>query len=86
MIAAPKRNDVLPVRFTALDIPRLLGGQAGVYLPYRPSRIDLHDARHHPTALVDSVAMGSIPAPIPHYEPRLHERIVDERRLSEAQL
>ncbi|WP_103727291.1 strawberry notch-like NTP hydrolase domain-containing protein [Novosphingobium sp. HII-3] len=85
-IAAPKRNDVLPVRFTALDLPRPLGEQAGVYLPYRPSRIDLHDAGQHPTALVESVAMGSIPAPIPHYEPRLHERIVNERRLSEAQL
>jgi len=83
---APKRNDVLPVRFTALEVPRPLGEQAGVYLPYRPSRIDLHDAGMHPTDLVESVAMGSIPAPVPQYEPRLHERIVNERRLSEAQL
>jgi hypothetical protein len=83
---APKRNDVLPVRFTALEVPRPLGEQAGVYLPYRPSRIDLHDAGMHPTDLVESVAMGSIPAPVPQYEPKLHERIVNERRLSEAQL
>lgn len=81
-----KRNDVVPVRFTTLQIPRALGEQAGVYIPYRPSRIDLADAGSHPTPLVESVAMASIPAPIPSYEPRLHERIVTERRLSEAQL
>ncbi|MCW1431977.1 strawberry notch-like NTP hydrolase domain-containing protein [Novosphingobium sp. JCM 18896] len=85
-IPAPKRNDVLPVRFTALQVPRPLGEQAGVYLPYRPSRIDFHEAGQHPTDLVESVAMGSIPAPVPNYEPRLHERIVTEKRLSEAQL
>lgn len=85
-IIAPKRNDVLPVRYTSLEAPRPLGAQAGVYIPYRPSRIDLHDAGTHPTPLVESVAMASIPAPVPTYEPRLHERIVKERRLSEAQL
>lgn len=85
-LVAPKRNNVLPVRFTTLAVPRPLGEQAGVYLPYRPSRIDLHDAGLHPTDLVESVAMGSIPAPVPQYEPKLHERIVTERRLSEAQL
>lgn len=82
----PKRNEVLPVRYRPLETPRPLGEQAGVYIPYRPSRIDLHDAGTHPTALVESVAMASIAAPIPTYQPRLHERIVSERRLSEAQL
>ncbi|MGF7155985.1 strawberry notch-like NTP hydrolase domain-containing protein [Novosphingobium gossypii] len=82
----PIRNDVLPVRYTPLEVPRPLGEQAGVYIPYRPSRIDLHDAGTHPSALVESVAMASIAAPIPTYQPRLHERIVSERRLSEAQL
>ncbi|MBB4860879.1 hypothetical protein HNO88_004225 [Novosphingobium chloroacetimidivorans] len=62
---AHKRNDVLPVRFTSLKVLRPLGEQAGVYLPYRPSRIDLQDAGMHPTDLVESVAMESIPAAVP---------------------
>lgn len=43
-------------------------------------------AGEHPTALVESVAMGSIPAPIPHHVPRLSERTVAHRLLSASQL
>ncbi|MGO7251515.1 hypothetical protein ACCS63_34855, partial [Rhizobium brockwellii] len=64
-VHAPRRNDVLPVGYAALDTPAPLGDQAGVYLPYRPSRIAFTAAGEHPTALVESVAMGSIPMPVP---------------------
>lgn len=83
---APVRNDVLPVDYTKLDTPAPLLDQTGVYLPYRPSRIVFDKAGDHPTPLVESVAMGSIPAPLPDYLPRLPERTVAERLLSASQL
>jgi len=83
---APVRNNVLPVAYAPLEKPAPLLDQVGVYLPYRPSRITFDAAGEHPTALVESVAMGSIAAPIPAYVPRLPERTVSERLLSASQL
>ena len=83
---APVRNNVLPVGYATLDTPAPLLEQVGVYLPYRPSRIEFETAGEHPTALVESVAMGSIAAPIPGYLPHLPERTVSERLLSASQL
>lgn len=74
------------VAYDTLEDPRALGEQAGVYVPYRPSRIEIAGAEEHPTPLVESVAMGSIPAPIPEYIPQLHDRIIEQDALSEAQL
>jgi hypothetical protein len=85
IVRTPIINQVVPVGYTPLDAPRPLGDQVGVYLPHRPSRIDFTAAGEHPTALVESVAMGSIPAPKPDYVPYLPERIVTERTLSEPQ-
>ena len=83
VIEAPS---ISPLVFRSLATPRPLGEQAGVYLPYRPSRIDIDGAKAHPTPLVESVAMGSIPAPVPEYCPSLQGRILKESLLSEAQL
>lgn len=83
---APTRNNVLPVEYSKLEVAAPLLEQTGVYLPYRPSRISFAKAGEHPTALVESVAMGSIPAPIPDYVPSLPERTVSERLLSASQL
>ena len=83
---APVRNNVLPVTYTALQAPAPLLEPTGVYLPYRPSRITFEAAGEHPTALVESVAMGSIPAPIPTHIAHLPERTVSERMLSSSQL
>ena len=83
---APVRNNVLPVEYAGLETPAPLLEQTGVYLPYRPSRIHFAKAGEHPTALVESVAMGSIPAPVPGYIPLLPERTVAERLLSSSQL
>ena len=83
---APVRNNVLPVGYEPLAQPAPLAEQVGVYLPYRPSRIVFHAAGEHPTALVESVAMGSIPAPIPTHIAHLPERTVAERMLSSSQL
>ena len=83
---APARNNVLPVAYRTLETPAPLLDQVGVYLPYRPSRIVFEAAGEHPTALVESVAMGSIAAPVPAYVPNLPERTVSERLLSASQL
>jgi predicted RNA methylase len=83
---APVRNNVLPVGYQTLPSPAPLAEQVGVYLPYRPSRIVFDVAGEHPTALVESVAMGSIPAPIPAHLPHLPERTVTDRLLSSSQL
>jgi predicted RNA methylase len=83
---APVRNNVLPVSYKTLATPAPLADQVGCYLPYRPSRIVFDIAGDHPTALVESVAMGSIPAPIPTHVAHLPERTVTERLLSSSQL
>ncbi|KAE8240739.1 hypothetical protein A4X03_0g8408, partial [Tilletia caries] len=80
---APK---IEALAFSTLDKPRVLGEQSGVYIPYRPSRVDIVGAREHPTPLVESVAMGSIPAPKPDYVPALQDRVLQESLLSEAQI
>jgi hypothetical protein len=86
IVRTVKRNDVLPVDYETLAQPAPLLEQTGVYLPYRPSRIVFAAAGEHPTSLVESVAMGSIAAPIPTYVPHLPERTVSERMLSSSQL
>ncbi|WP_063612712.1 strawberry notch-like NTP hydrolase domain-containing protein [Aurantiacibacter atlanticus] len=79
-------REIVTVDYAKLEAPRALGAQSGVYVPYRPSRINIQGSRKHPTPLVESVAMGSIPAPVPDYIPRLHDCILNEAHLSEAQL
>jgi P-loop containing NTP hydrolase pore-1/C-terminal domain on Strawberry notch homologue len=77
---------IMPVSYTALDDPAALGDQVGDYLPYRPARMIFDHAGEHPTALVESLAMGSVAPPKPHYRPLLPVRVVKERLLSAAQL
>jgi P-loop containing NTP hydrolase pore-1/C-terminal domain on Strawberry notch homologue len=77
---------VMPVSYTALDQPAALGDQVGDYLPYRPARMTFDQAGEHPTALVESLAMGSVSPPKPHYHPLLPVRVVKEGILSAAQL
>src|SRR3546814_19333912 len=55
-------------------------------LPIWPIRIAIPCASAHPTALVESIAMGSITAPRPSYVPKLPAGVVDKRVLSDAQL
>ena len=87
---APRRIDVAapaePIAFELLDAPAPVGEPSGLYLPYRPSRIALAAARPHPTALVESTAMGSIAAPKTHYAPILPPRLLTENILSDAQV
>ncbi len=78
--------DPKPLAFETLDESAPVAEPVGLYLPYRPSRVRIGGACAHPTPLVESIAMGSIGAPPPGYVPLLPPGLVEEGRLSEAQL
>jgi hypothetical protein len=93
------RRPVVPVRptprggaklilleFVSLEEPAPIAEQVGHYLPYRPSRLSIPGAVAHPTPLVESVAMGSIAAPIPAVRPMVSAECLELGQLSEAQL
>src|SRR3546814_12281779 len=77
-------SDVCSSDLTVFAEPVPTGEAVGVYLPYRPSRIAIPCASAHPTALVESIAMGSITAPRPSYVPKLPAGVVAKRVLSDA--
>ena len=79
-------HSILPVAYRPLAAPAPIAEQVGHYLPYRPSRIVISGAAEHPTALVESVAMGSIAAPVPHVVPQLPAGLIENGVLSAAQL
>ncbi len=97
LVAAPRRPLPTPDKITpaasairtltyqSLETPAPLAPQVGHYLPYRPSRIVIHGAGEHPTPLVESVAMGSIAAPMPEAVPQLPDGLVAKGLLSTAQ-
>ncbi len=97
LVIAPRRPLPTPARITppasaigsltyqSLETPAPLAPQVGHYLPYRPSRIVIDGAAEHPTPLVESVAMGSIAAPMPEAVPQLPNGLVAKGLLSAAQ-
>ncbi|MCB2060892.1 MAG: strawberry notch family protein, partial [Novosphingobium sp.] len=88
-LAPPVRSaptsEAAPVCYEALPEPAPIDEQVGHYLPYRPSRVVIADAATHPTALVESVAMGSIAAPIPEAVPQVPAGLIAKGLLSAAQ-
>ena len=58
----------------------------GLYQRYRPQRIDIAGAREHPTPLVQSAALASVPPPEPTYRPLLADTLVQDGILSAPQL
>lgn len=80
------REAAASVAYKALDVPAPTPEQVGHYLPYRPSRIEIAGAADHPTPLVESVAMGSITAPVPTVVPKLPGGVVARGLLSAAQI
>jgi len=97
LVAVPRRPLPTPARITSaaasigsltyqsLETPAPLAPQVGHYLPYRPSRIVIDGAAEHPTPLVESVAMGSIAAPMPEAVPQLPDGLIAKGLLSAAQ-
>lgn len=79
-------DSAAPIELEVLDHPAAVGDQVGIYLPWRASRLRFAGASDHPTALVESIAMGSVAAPKASYRPLLPRRLVSDGRLSAAQL
>ena len=60
--------------------------QDTVYEAYDLQAIRIDDAASHPTALVQSAAMSSVPPPVPTYRPLLPKSLVADGLLSAPQL
>jgi len=57
-----------------------------LYEGYRPERLDIPNAKKHPTPLVQSAAMAAVTPPSPFYNPSLPPKIIKAGNLSEIQL
>lgn len=73
-----------PLGYSVRDRPLPVGEAVGIYAPWRLARIDIPDAKPHPDALVESLAMASVLPPAPSYAPNFQNRARDA--LSDAQL
>lgn len=58
----------------------------GVYADYEPAKLPIKGAKPHPTKLVESSAMASVPAPVATYMPNLPQELITSGALSSAQL
>ena len=61
------------------------GRDVGLFQAWRLGRLAFADERPHPTPLVESGAMASVPLPEPHYRPHLPPALRAEARISDAQ-
>jgi plasmid stabilization system protein ParE len=73
-----------PIDVQILAAPREAADPVGIYVPWRAARHAIVDARPHPTPLVESLAMASVPPPPATYRPMLPDRA--RSALSDAQL
>ncbi len=62
------------------------GHDVGLYQAYTVSRLALAQSNPHPSALVESSAMGSVAPPAPTYRPILPRAIVRDALISDAQM
>jgi hypothetical protein len=57
-LARTSGTSAAPLAYAVLDQPAAVGDGAGLYLPYRPSRVTITGAAAHPTPLVESLPWG----------------------------
>lgn len=58
----------------------------GVFSEYTPQKVKVAGAKPHPTPLVESTAMASVPPVDPKYTPSLPKALIEAGGLSDAQL
>ena len=61
-------------------------GDDGIFAVYSPAKVRIPGAQPHPTELVESSVMASVPPVTPSYSPKIPQNIVTSGALSEAQL
>jgi len=57
-----------------------------VYTPYQPQKLKIPGAKPHPGNLAQSAAMAAVESPEPTYTPNLPKEVIQEGKLSIAQL
>jgi hypothetical protein len=72
--------------YNTVDAAQLSEFAAAVFSPYRVRRLEIPNAKTHPTDLVESAALSSVLPPVPGYAPHFHPEIVDKGILSDVQL
>ncbi|MCG2841243.1 strawberry notch family protein [Sandaracinobacter sp. RS1-74] len=77
-------TSLAPIDYAVRGEPRGVGETVGIYTAWRLARIDLPNARPHPSKLVETMAMASVLPPVPSYRPQLPKTAHDA--LSDAQL
>lgn len=77
-------NAVAPIAYSVRDEPLPMGEAAGIFAPWRLSRIEIPGASDHPDTLVESLAMASVLPPVPSYRPAIPARSF--KAVSTAQL
>lgn len=60
-----------PVAYDIRDKPLPMGEAAGIFAPWRLSRVEIPGAAEHPDTLVETLAMASVLPPVPTYRPSL---------------
>ncbi|GFE67104.1 strawberry notch-like NTP hydrolase domain-containing protein [Litoreibacter roseus] len=81
------RAEVAPVSYQPKDWTEPKDTlNAALYEPYTVQSIAIDGAAVHPTALVQSAAMGSVAPPVPTHRPNLPKDILTKGLLSDAQI
>ncbi len=89
---APRAPIVLPeaaeLAYDSIDWTPAEAGRLtdAIYEPYALQSLRIDGAKPHPTPLVQSAAMASVPPPKPSYRPMLPANLVADSILSDAQL
>ncbi|MGB9886892.1 MAG: strawberry notch-like NTP hydrolase domain-containing protein [Moorellales bacterium] len=76
------------LKVEAAETPRVVEEELtdAVYTPYQPQKLKIPGAKPHPGFLAQSAAMAAVEPPAPTYTPNLPKEIVEEGKLSIAQL